>query len=233
LVNHLGRTISRRGFLGSSAGMLAATAASGPAVRPPLALARARPPAADFATPAAAAAPATATNVQVSADQTMAHIEPAIAADPRDPRIMLAACRVFQNDAIGLASYTTRDAGAHWVTGGLLTGLVPEFDGNPAVAFDRTGTGYICGIAATAGQPRRGDALLWRTHDGGRTLLPSVTAISGNGGLADHCCIAADPHGPGPTPLLYATAILTGAGRNSLAFTRSGTAQIFGSRIQP
>lgn len=160
-------------------------------------------------------------NVQVSIDDFAAHIEPAIAADPRDPDTLMAVCRVFVDGEIGLAGYSSTDGGAHWSAVGLLPGLTPGFAGNPAVVFDHAGTGYICGIAATSARPRRGDALLWRTSDGGRTLTPPVMVIGGEGGLADHCSLAAEPRAPGPAPLVYATAIHVGAERAGLVFTRS------------
>jgi hypothetical protein len=134
------RWLSRRGVLGSSAMALAAAAG----YRPP-----------------ADRDPAAVVNVRASVDRFVAHIEPAIAADSCDPRKLLIASRIFQDGKIGMASYSSHDGGAHWTSAGLLPGLTPDFDGNPAVAFDRTGTGYICGIAATTDLPRRGDALLW------------------------------------------------------------------------
>jgi len=165
--------------------------------------------------------PAAVVNVRVSVDAFAAHIEPAIAVNPRDPENLLIASRVFQDGRIGMASYASRDGGAHWTSHGLLPGLTPDFDGNPAVAFDRNGTGYVCGIVATTDLPRHGDALLWRTLDGGGEPQPPVVAINGGAGLVDHCSIAADPHPSSPVPLLYATAVLAGTDRDGLVFTRS------------
>ena len=160
-------------------------------------------------------------NVRVSDDAFTAHIEPAVAADPRDPRRLLAACRVFQGSAIGVATYSSLDAGRSWHGNGLLPGLVPDFDGNATVAFDGRGRGYVCAIQATSAQPRHGDGFVWRTDDGGRHFTAPVTALAGGSGLADHPWLVADQRmqtGPGR---LYIAARMFNTANDGVVFTRS------------
>jgi hypothetical protein len=205
--------MSRRAFAGSSAAALAMAAggaAAGGAARA-------------AATPSggpggAGRAPA---NVRVTDDGFAAHIEPSVAASPRDPRNLLAACRVFQGTQIGMATYVSFDGGRNWRGNGLLPGLVPDFDGNAVVAFDERGSGFVCGIEATTAQPRRGDARIWRTDDGGRSFRPAVTAVASGSGLVDHPGLAIDRWSPPGSGRIYIAAVLSGAARNGLVFCRS------------
>lgn len=125
-------------------------------------------------------------NMRVTDDAFAAHIEPAVAVNPLDPRNLLAVCRVFVGSRIGVAAYTSFDGGVTWQGRGVLPGLVPDFDGNPTVAFDSHGRAYVCCVVATQGPPRHGDVLMWRSDDGGRGFGPATTAIAGGPGLVDH-----------------------------------------------
>ena len=181
--------LSRRTFAGASAVVLARMAARGPG----------------------ASAPAPG-DVRVTDDDYAAHIEPSIAANPRDPDNLIVACRVFLGPQIGVAAYCSFDAGRSWHGSGLMPDLPSDFDGNPTVAFDPHGCGYVSAIRANGPgrQPRLGDALLWRTDDGGRTFRPPVTAIAGGGGLVDHPWLAIEPtaHGDADTASLYMAATM-------------------------
>jgi hypothetical protein len=219
--------MSRRAFAGSSAAALGLVTAGG-RMRAPAApaVAAGRPPPTNrlptnrLPTNPLPANPQV-TNPQVTNDGFAAHIEPAVAANPRDPRNLLAACRVFQADQIGMATQVSFDDGRHWRDNGLLPGLVPDFDGNAVVAFDARGHGFVCGIVATAEQPRHGDARIWRTDDGGRSFRPAVTAIAAGVGLADHPGLAIDRWAAAGPGRLYLVAGLSGAPRNGLVFCRS------------
>jgi len=201
--------ISRRVFATSSVAVLASLAVPrhGGATPSGRAVPGLRPPA----------------NVQVTNDGFTAHIEPVVAVNPRDPAILLAACRVFTGSGIGLASYASADAGRSWQANGLLPGLAPDSGGNPAVAFSRHGTGYLCGIRGTGpvpGQLSQGDAVLWHTSGRGRPLGPPVTVIPGRGGLVDHPGIAVDPSGAAPG-WIGATAVVFGSAGQNLVFSAS------------
>jgi hypothetical protein len=212
-MNASGFFLSRRAFGAVSAAALplvTTNCSARASARPPAAQASARPPAGR-----------TSLNVRVSDDAFAAHIEPSVAANPRDPRNLLAACRVFLGTAIGIATYVSFDGGQNWRSNGLLPGLVPDFDGNAVVAFDGLGHGFVCGIEATTEQPRHGDGRIWRTDDGGRSFQPAVTAIPAGTGLADHPGLAIDRSPRPRSGGLYLTAVLTGATQNGLVFCRS------------
>jgi hypothetical protein len=210
-----GSFISRRAFAGSAALLAAAAGGAGRA----------------SAGTSGGAGRAPLTNVRVSDDRFAAHIEPSVAANPRDQRNLLAACRVFQGTRIGMATYVSFDGGQAWRGNGLLPGLVPDFDGNAVVAFDERGSGFVCGIEATAAQPRRGDARIWRTVDGGRSFGPAVTAIGGGGGLVDHPGLAIDRRAGPRSGRLYIAAVLAGGmsgpGQARFAAPRRVTTQSF------
>ncbi|MFE2964439.1 sialidase family protein [Streptomyces sp. NPDC059340] len=160
-------------------------------------------------------------NVRVTEDGFAAHIEPALAVNPRDARNLLAACRVFTGEKVGMAAYASFDGGVSWHGSGMLPGLEPDFCGNATVAFDGHGHGFVCGVVATGGPSRHGDARIWRTDDGGRSFHPPVTAITGGAGLVDHPSLAigrtAHPH---PSPL-YIAASMYGTATDGLVLARS------------
>jgi len=164
-------------------------------------------------------------NVRITDDTFAAHIEPAIAVNPADPRNLLVACRVFPGpDAgarVGVAAYASFDGGTTWRGHGLLPGLVPDFDGNPTVAFDGRGRGYVCCVVAGRGRPRRGDVLLWRTDDGGRRFHPPVTAVAGGPGLADHPSLAIGAGCGTSHACLHLAAARYGTGDDGVVLTRS------------
>jgi hypothetical protein len=147
--------------------------------------------------------------VQVSHDQFGAHAEPAVAANPRNPRNLLAAAMVFQGQARGLVTYASFDGGLTWQSNGVLPGAAPGHDADVTVTFDRAGHGYVSGLV-------RGTAFVWRTDDGGRHFGPAVAAMRGS---ADHTAVAADPAAGSADLYLAGIAVQGSAGH--LRFTRS------------
>ncbi|MEU6549593.1 sialidase family protein [Streptomyces sp. NPDC046915] len=173
------------------------------------------------ATPARRAEDRVPGNIRVTDDVFAACIEPAIAVNPVDPRNLLAVCRVFVGPDIGVAAYTSFDGGDTWRARGLLPGLVPDFDGNPSVAFDSRGRAFLCCVVATQGPLRHGDVLMWRTDDGGRGFRPSTTAIAGGPGLVDHPSLTI---GTGSRPAathLYLAAGVYGTADDGVVVARS------------
>ena len=154
-------------------------------------------------------------NVRVSRDAFTMHAEPSLAANPIDPRNLLAACMIWQAGRRGLATYASFDAGSTWHSNGLLPGIVPAYDGDVTVAFDRQGTGYVSGWAGSRAHAQRGRVCLWRTADGGRSFTTPVTVATG---LVDHSSLAADRWARGPGTVYVAGGYF---GRGGLVFTRS------------
>jgi hypothetical protein len=99
---------------------------------------------------ASAAAASRIANVRVSHDHYGVHIEPFVAANPRHPRQLLAACQASHTaNPEFIASYLSLDAGATWRNGGLPrppAGKPPAGD-DVTVAFDPHGRGYVCASA--------------------------------------------------------------------------------------
>jgi hypothetical protein len=162
--------------------------------------------------------------VRVTNDGFTAHLEPVVAVSPRDPAILLASCRVVQDSAVRLASYTSADCGRSWRCDGLLPGLGQESGGNMTAAFSQHGHGYLCGIRGIAASPGRlsqGDVVLWRASGRGRPLGSPAMVIPGGAGVADHPGIAVDPTGMAES-WIAATAVVFGPAAHDLVFTTSG-----------
>jgi hypothetical protein len=148
--------ISRRSLLrGGAAAALAAGL-------PPFLGAAGRPPGAGIA------------NVHVSHDHYGVHIEPSVAANPRHPRQLLAACQASPTANPQLiATYLSFDAGATWQNGALPrppAGQAPPSD-DVTVAFDPQGRGYLCATRAS-NTPGGRAMFVWRTDDGGAASRP-------------------------------------------------------------
>src|SRR5229473_1624504 len=166
-------------------------------------------------------------NVHVSHDHYGVHVEPSVAANPRHPRQLLAACQASPTaDPQFIATYLSFDAGASWQNGG----LPPQPAAGPAgddvtVAFDVHGRGYLCATRAGHGShpnPANPDAnravYAWRTDDGGRSFSAPVTLLEGQ--YCDHPWLAT---GQGQTPSGHNVYVVWGAGvsHTALDFTRS------------
>lgn len=130
-------------------------------------------------------------NVRVSTDGYSLHAEPSIAANPLDPRNLLASSMVGTGDPQFIATYASFDGGASWRNNGALplpAGTVSADD--TTAAFTSDGAGFVAAMA-TSGLSRddRG-VYVWRTDDGGRSFAAPRAAMSGQ--FADHPWLAAD-----------------------------------------
>jgi len=199
--------ISRRSVLrGGAAAALAAGL-------PPAVWAAGRPPGAGIA------------NVHVSHDHYGVHIEPSVAANPRHPRQLLAACQASPTTYPQLiATYLSFDAGATWHNGALPrppAGQAPPSD-DVTVAFDPQGRGYLC--ATRASNTPGGRAMyVWRTDDGGRSFSAPLALVPQGVPMLDHPGIAA---AAGQTPSQRNVYLVWAGGaddrhKNNLGFTRS------------
>jgi hypothetical protein len=164
------------------------------------------------------------TNVHVSHDHYGVHVEPSVAANPLNPRQLLAACQASPTaNPEFIATYFSFDGGATWENGALPqppAGQAPASD-DVTVAFDPQGRGYLC--ATRASNTPGGRALFaWRTDDGGRSFSAPVSLVP-EGQYIDHPGIAA---GAGQTPSERNVYVAwaggaSGGNASDLAFTRS------------
>ena len=166
-------------------------------------------------------------NVHVSHDHYGVHVEPSVAANPRHPRQLLAACQASPTaDPQFIATYLSFDAGASWQNGGLPPQPAAEPAGDDVtVAFDAHGRGYLCAARAGHGShpnPANPDAnravYAWRTDDGGRSFSAPVTLLEAQ--YCDHPWLAT---GQGQTPSGHNVYVVWGAGvsHTALDLTRS------------
>jgi TAT (twin-arginine translocation) pathway signal sequence len=166
-------------------------------------------------------------NIRVSHDTYGVHVGPSVAANPRLPRQLLAACGVSPTpNPEFVATYRSIDGGVSWQNGG----LPPRPAAGPAgddvtVAFDAHGRGYVCATRAghvSTLNPTDPDAnravYVWRTDDTGRSFSAPVTLLEGQ--YCDHPYVAADQ---GQTPGEHNVYVAWGAGvsHTALDFTRS------------
>jgi TAT (twin-arginine translocation) pathway signal sequence len=199
--------ISRRSVLrGGAAAALAAGL-------PPAAWAAGRPRGAGIA------------NVHVSHDHYGVHIEPSVAANPRHPRQLLAACQASHTaNPRFIATYLSFDAGATWQNGALPrppAGQAPPSD-DVTVAFDPQGRGYLCASRA-ANTPGGRAMFVYRTDDCGRSFSAPLALAPEGVPMIDHQAIAA---GAGQTPAQRNVYVTWAGGadylhRLDLGFTRS------------
>src|SRR5215468_7584033 len=180
---------------------------------PPALWAAGRPPRAGIA------------NVHVSHDHYGVHIEPSVAANPRHPRQLLAACQASPTaNPQFIATYLSFDAGATWHNGALPRppeGQAPPSD-DVTVAFDPQGRGYLCATRAS-NTPGGRAMFVWHTDDGGRSFSAPLALVPEGVPELDHPGIAA---GAGPAPSQRNVYVAWGGGAdnrhpNNLAFTRS------------
>src|SRR5499433_2619183 len=164
-------------------------------------------------------------NVHVSHDHYGVHIEPSVAANPRHPRQLLAACQASPTaNPQFIATYLSFDAGATWHNGALPrppAGQAPPSD-DVTVAFDRRGRGYLCASRA-ANTPGGRAMFVWHTDDGGRSFSAPLALVPEGVPELDHQAIAT---GTGPAPSQRNVYVAWAGGAddlhpNNLAFTRS------------
>jgi hypothetical protein len=165
-------------------------------------------------------------NVRISHDRYREHVGPSVAANPRRPRQLLAACQASPTIPEFIVTYLSFDGGASWQNGG----VPPQPAAGPAgddvtVAFDGHGRGYVCATHSGHGSdlnPAHPDAdravYVWRTDDGGRSFSAPVTLVGGQ--YCDHPWVAT---AQGQTPPGDNVYVAWGAGvsHTALDFTRS------------
>jgi TAT (twin-arginine translocation) pathway signal sequence len=126
-------------------------------------------------------------NVRVSHDRYREHVGPSVAANPRHPGQLLAACQGSPFTPEFIVTYLSVDGGASWHIGGMPAqpAVGPAGD-DVTVAFGGDGRGYVCAARSGHGSnltPTHPDAnravYVWRTDDGGRSFSAPVTLVEG------------------------------------------------------
>lgn len=201
------RPISRRGLLGG--GMAAAVVAALPSCDSP------GPPS------------STGANVPVTHDSYGVHIGPSVAANPRNPKQLLAACGASPTPSPEfVATYLSLDGGATWQNGGLPPSPAAGVAGDDVtVSYDLNGHGYVCATRAGHSDnvdPANPDANravhVWRTEDNGRSFSAPVTLVQAS--YCDHPYLAADQDRASGIGNVY-VAWGAGASHTALDFSRS------------
>ena len=201
--------VSRRTLLRTTAA--AAVSAGG--------VSSARSAAASVAAPSRLAA--CAENVQVSADGYGLHAEPNIAANPLDPRNLLASSMVGPpGNPEFIATYASFDGGRSWRNNGALS--LPAgtaFADDTTVAFSPHGTGFVNAMATSGLSRNDRGVYVWRTEDGGRSFAAPLAVMSGQ--FADHPWLAADRSRRGAPHSGNLYAVWVADDHAALGFTRS------------
>lgn len=131
-------------------------------------------------------------NVAVTADRVVGHVEPDVAVNPADANNLLGACQYETGPRTRLpGTFVSFDGGRSWHDNGILP-LPPGYEGgaDTTVAFGQHGTGFVVALLYHGGggypsRVERGGIFIWRTRDGGRTYVPPEAVYVGDG-FQDH-----------------------------------------------
>lgn len=116
-------------------------------------------------------------NARVSDGDFSAYDEPFVAADPDHPDLLVAASKVFTDNAdyrFRVGTFSSDDGGRSWVEHGALPGLADaELVSDPVVAFGIDGAVFVSVIAVSRQGERSGEpwgVYVYRSDDGGATF---------------------------------------------------------------
>lgn len=131
--------------------------------------------------------------VQVSHDGYTGHVEPDMALNPRHPGHILAASQAERGARVRVpVAYSSVDGGRHWArTSPLPLPAGYALGADTTVGFTADGTGFVSATvvgaegAGFASRVRRGEVVLWRTLNSGRSFDPPTVVFKGTT-LEDH-----------------------------------------------
>ena len=119
--------------------------------------------------------------------------EPAVAVNPRNPRVIVSAANDF--DTPGIATYYSSDGGHTWAGTALPPVAGAELGSDPNLAYDSAGRLFAAYVSYTPGE-FNGGLTVARSRDGGRTWdTPVVAKVNRSGQsctMADFPAIAVD-----------------------------------------
>jgi hypothetical protein len=145
----------------------------------------------------------------VSHDSFLAHSEPAIAENPRNPNNLVAGSKFFSDPAhykFKIGTFYSMDGGRTWHDSGLL----PGFDGygttsDVSMAFDGKGHVFVavlaCDFKSCGGSTQRSGVFVSESKNGGKTFSTPVPVFLDDSGntFSDKPWIAVDQSTSGPT----------------------------------
>ncbi len=147
--------------------------------------------------------------VHVSADRIgRPHVEPILAAHPKDPRRLLGAAITFPDWVLGggvttgtTSGFVSEDGGATW-----RRVAFAGCQGDPWVAFGPDGAAYLsCHDQREVGARKRTGIRVFRSADGGRSWESPVAVPLGAGGSVDQPKMVADLSSSGHGGAIYLT----------------------------
>jgi hypothetical protein len=135
-------------------------------------------------------------NIRVSHDAFLAHSEPMLAENPKNPLDLVGGSKFFTDPAhyrFKIGSYTSLDGGCTWTDGGILPGFEQrDLVSDVSFAFDTHNDVYAAVLFTGPGND--GGIAVSASHDGGRTFGPPVTVYHDPSGgvFSDKPWIAVD-----------------------------------------
>ncbi|MCA8969950.1 MAG: exo-alpha-sialidase [Planctomycetes bacterium] len=131
-------------------------------------------------------------NLRMNGDNTQTlQNEYSLAINPTDRQNFLASSNDYRNGVPILGHYASLDGGKTIVSDGVLPLAGWQNSGDPAVAFDGFGNGYIMGLHFNR-SPLTGALFIHKTRDGGRTFDAPKLAFAAAGNLPDKPYITID-----------------------------------------
>jgi hypothetical protein len=122
-------------------------------------------------------------NVQVSHDTYLAHSEPMLTENPRNPLNLVGGSKFFTDPAhylFKIGTYASADGGCTWTDGGVLPGFTQEqLTSDVSFAFDTQGNAYVA-VLNTGGA--ESGLSVAASHDGGKTFGAPVSVFDNRTG---------------------------------------------------
>jgi hypothetical protein len=152
-------------------------------------------------------------NVQVSHDSYLAHSEPAIAENPKNPKNLIAASKFFTDPThyqFKIGTFYSMDGGRTWHDSVLLPGFQNyHLTSDVSIAFSSTGVAYVavlgCDGGVCPGDGNRSGVFVSISKDGGKTFAAPVTVYEDTIGatFSDKPWIAVDQSSGGTAGTIY------------------------------
>src|SRR5258707_156977 len=121
------------------------------------------------------------TNVRVSSDSYLAHSEPMLAENPRNPLNLVGGSKFFTDPRhyrFQIGSYASFDGGCTWQDGGVFPGFKPaELTSDITFAFGSQNNVYALVLNTSSVGPGESGVSVLTSRDGGRTFANPVSVF--------------------------------------------------------